>query len=75
MTPEDSYQLELQTPREHIAYLVGLFEAYDHFAVVRTVDSQSGRVELLCSPDYLADIRLLLAHLQSAENIPITIFN
>ena len=42
MTPDvphtDSVQWILEVNKSDIAYIVGLFEAYDDFAVVRTLD-------------------------------------
>ncbi|MBI4383132.1 MAG: DUF4911 domain-containing protein [Nitrospinae bacterium] len=65
----DSEQLLVEVDKDQIAYLVGLFEAYGDFAVVRTLDPGRGLVELLCSPDYLPDIRALLEDLKKEINV------
>ena len=59
----DSTQILVEMDKKDIAYLVGLIEAYDEFAVVRTVDQRRGLVELICSPDYVQEVRRLLANL------------
>ena len=62
---EDSIQLLIEMDKKDIAFLVGLMEAYDEFAVVRTVDQSRGLVELICSPDYMQEVRYLLDSLKN----------
>ena len=61
--------VELDT--KDIAYIVGLFESYDDFGIVRTLDAKRGHIEILISPDYVEEVRLLLENL--AEEMPIKI--
>ena len=65
----NSIQWQLEVDKKDIAYLVGLFESYDDFAVVRTIDQNRGHVELLISPDYLNEVRRLIDSL--ATELPI----
>lgn len=69
----DSVQWRLEVDKKDIAYIVGLFEAYDDFAVVRTLDQSRGLIELMISPDYLDEVRKLLTSL--AKDIPIRILD
>ncbi|MCZ6512337.1 MAG: DUF4911 domain-containing protein [Nitrospinae bacterium] len=67
MTPDvphtDSVQWILEVNKSDIAYIVGLFEAYDDFAVVRTLDPERGHIELMISPDYVDEVAKLVDHL------------
>jgi hypothetical protein len=67
----DSIQWILEVNKRDIAYIVGLFESYDHFAVVRTLDPARGHIELMVAPDFLEDTRRLVDHLQ--KEIPLRV--
>ena len=67
----DSKQWILEVNKSDIAYIVGLFDAYDDFAVVRTLDPARGHIELMASPDYTEEIAKLLERL--ADEIPVRI--
>ena len=56
----DSVQWRLEVDREDIAYIVSIFEAYENFAIVRTLDQSKGLIELMISPDYQKETRQLL---------------
>ncbi len=56
----DSVQWRLEVDKQDIAYIVSIFEAYENFAVVRTIDQSKGLIELMISPDYLDETRKLL---------------
>ena len=75
MTPDvphtDSVQWILEVNKSDIAYIVGLFEAYDDFAVVRTLDPERGHVELMISPDYLDEVAQLVERL--SDEIPLRV--
>ncbi len=75
MTPEvphtDSVQWILEVNKSDIAYIVGLFEAYDDFAVVRTLDPARGHIELMVSPDYTDEVAKLVERL--ADEIPVRV--
>ncbi len=75
ITPKftDSIQWVLEVDKKDIAYLVGLFEAYDHFAVVRTLDPQRGHVELMIAPDFEPDVEKLVDALM--QEIPLRILS
>ncbi len=59
----DSVQWILEVDKRDIAYIVGLFEAYDDFAVVRTLDPARGHIELMISPDYVDEVAKLVERL------------
>ena len=61
----DSVQWILEVNKSDIAYIVGLFEAYDDFAVVRTLDPERGHIELMISPDYVDEVAQLVDRLSS----------
>jgi len=65
----DSVQWRLEVDKQDIAYVVSIFDAYENFAIVRTLDPSKGLIELLISPDYLDDTRKLLDAL--AQEIPL----
>lgn len=56
----DVIQWRLEVDKKDIAYIVGVFESYDHFAVVRTLDPTRGLIELMIAPDFAEDTRKLL---------------
>ena len=64
----DSIQWQIQVDKKDIAYIVSIFEGYDHLAVVRTIDPAQGLIELMISPDFLEDTRKLTEAL--AKEIP-----
>ena len=55
----DSIQWQIEVDKKDIAYIVSIFEGYDHLAVVRTIDPAQGLIELMISPDFLEDTRKL----------------
>jgi hypothetical protein len=67
----DSVQWILEVNKSDIAYIVGLFDAYDDFAVVRTLDPSRGHIELMMSPDYIDEVAQLVDRL--SEEIPLRI--
>ena len=67
----DSVQWILEVDKRDIAYIVGLFDAYDDFAVVRTLDASRGHIELMMSPDFTDEVAKLVERL--AEEIPLRI--
>ena len=67
----DSVQWILEVNKRDIAYIVGLFDAYDDFAVVRTLDPARGHIELMMSPDYVDEVAKLVDRL--SDEIPLRI--
>jgi hypothetical protein len=59
----DSIQWEIEVDKKDIAYIVSIFDGYDNLAVVRTLDASRGLIELLISPDYLEESRMLIESL------------
>ena len=70
---KDSIQWRIEVNKKDIAYIVSIFEGYDHIAVVRTIDPSFGLIELMISPDFLEDTRKLTESL--AEEIPFSLIN
>ena len=70
---KDSIQWRIEVNKKDIAYIVSIFEGYDHIAVVRTIDPSCGLIELMISPDFLEDTRKLSEAL--AEEIPFRLIN
>ena len=56
----DSIQWQIEVDKKDIAYIVSIFDGYESLAVVRTLDSSRGLIELLVSPSYLEDTRKLI---------------
>jgi hypothetical protein len=56
----DSIQWKIEVDKKDIAYIVSIFDGYENLAVVRTLDSSRGLIELLISPSYLEDTRKII---------------
>ena len=56
---KDSIQWQVEVNKKDIAYIVSIFEGYDHIAVVRTIDPSCGLIELMISTDFLEDTQKL----------------
>jgi len=69
----DSIQWQIEVNKKDIAYIVSIFEGYDHLAVVRTINPSCGLIELMISPDFLEDTRKLTEAL--AKEIPFRLIN
>lgn len=67
----DSLQWILEVDKRDIAYIVGIFDAYDDFAVVRTLDPARGHIELMMSPDYVDEVAKLVERLSEEISIRI----
>lgn len=67
----DRWVVELD--KKDIAYMVGIFESYDDFGVVRTLIAERGHIEIMASPDYAEEIRTLLENL--ALEIPLKVLS
>ena len=67
--PNDAVHWTLEIDKQDIAYIVGLFEAYDDIAIVRTLDAARGRIELIIAPDYIEDARQVVDALKDEISI------
>lgn len=67
----DSVQWILEVNKSDIAYIVGVFDAYDDFAVVRTLDPSRGHIELMMSPDYIDEVAQLVDRLSGEISLRI----
>lgn len=63
----------VEIDKKDIAYVVGIFESYDDFGVVRTLEAERGHIEIMASPDYAEEIRILLENL--ALEIPLKVLS
>lgn len=61
----DSIQWQLEVDKKDIAYIVSIFDAYENFAIVRTLDQSKGLIQLMISPDFLEETRQLLDQLKT----------
>jgi len=60
---KDSYEdvvLKVQLARSQIANAIAVIESYEHFGIVRIVDSSKGMAEIYASPDYLKELVSLI---------------
>ena len=53
----------VELDKKDIAYIASLFETYDDFGVVRTLDASKGHIEIMMSPDYVEEVGKLLQSL------------
>ena len=61
----DCLKIEAVIKPEDICFLNGVLEGYDDMAVLKTLDSSQGLVQILASPYYQDEIHELLHSLQS----------
>lgn len=64
-------QIKARLLKKDIAYVVGLFESYENLAVVRTVNSNEGIIELLVSPSFISETKELLESLKKEVHLEI----
>lgn len=51
----------LRLPRAEIAYVKFVFESYEGIAICRTLDRHEARIVVLAVPDFLDDVRAVVA--------------
>ena len=61
----DCLRIEAEIDPRDICFLSGVLEGYDNMAILRTLDSSRGLVEILASPCYQDEIYELLNSLQA----------
>ena len=64
---QDVVPIFLVVPRAEIGYVKFLFESYEGVAVLRTIDRRNGLLVVLAVPDFVPQVRLVIASL--AEEI------
>ncbi|MGP0628767.1 DUF4911 domain-containing protein [Nitrospina sp. 32_T5] len=69
----DSVQWILEVEPKDIAYIVGIFEACDSLAVVRTLDPRRGHIELMIAPDFESDVASVVDAL--SKEIPVQVLS
>lgn len=65
----DCLRIKAEIDPRDICFLNGVLEGYDNMAVLRTLDSSRGLVEILASPSYQDEIYELLNSLQAEMTI------
>jgi hypothetical protein len=61
--PTDVVAIRLCVARRDIAYVKFVIESYEGVAVTRTLDPARGDVVVLAAPDFLPDVRRIIAAL------------
>lgn len=59
------YDIYLEVPAEHIAYIKFVFESYEEVGIIRTVDRKRAIIVLLAMNDFLDAARKILASLEN----------
>lgn len=67
---EDS-RIRCRVRREDIAYVDALFESYENFGVVTTIDPKEAIIELSVSPSFLLETKELLISLKKEIDLEI----
>lgn len=65
----------LRLPRAEIAFVKFVFESYEGIAICRTLDRHEARIVVLAVPDFLEDVRAVVASMiaeAGCEVIPYT---
>ena len=60
----ESIRIKVKISKKDIIYIDGLFESYENFGIVTTIDPKEGVVELLISPSFLIETKELLEALK-----------
>jgi hypothetical protein len=69
----DVVAIRLRVARRDIAYVKFVIESYEGVAVTRTLDPARGDIVVLAAPDFLEDVRRILAALAAegaCEEVP-----
>lgn len=67
----ETISIKARVRKEDIAYIDGLFESYETFAVVRTIDPAEAVIELLVSPSFISETKDLLEALKEEIDLEI----
>ena len=62
--PKDTFTIYLQINPRELAYLTSIFEAYPGYALIRTDDAKKGLICLWVAPDFMNEVREILAELK-----------
>ncbi len=65
MIPTETVQLRYEVETKDIAYIVSLFECYENFAIVRTIDRDRGWIELITAPHFVEETVIMMKALAS----------
>ena len=60
----ESIRIKVKISKKDIIYIDCLFESYDDFGIVTTINPKEGVVELLVSPSFLTETKELLEALK-----------
>ena len=61
--PSDIVAIRLRVARHDIAYVKFVIESYEGVAVTRTLDPARGEIVVLAVPDFMPDVRRIIAAL------------
>ncbi len=67
----ESIRIKVKISKKDIIYIDGLFESYENFGIVTTIDPKEGVVELLISPSFLTETKELLEALKKEIGLQI----
>ena len=65
----ETIQKYFKIARKDISFLKFIIEAYEGMAVVRTLDSREGMIELMIAPDFEKEVEELLIDLRDEFEI------
>jgi hypothetical protein len=68
--PRDTFTIYLQINPRELAYLTSIFESYPGYALIRTDDAKKGIICLWVAPDFMPEVREILAELK--QEMPFT---
>lgn len=71
--PINSYEFFVQTDKQHIDFLNKIFEAYEGFGVVRTLDQKSGKIKIITVECFKNEVEMILNDLRDNHNIELEI--
>lgn len=67
----EDIRIRCRVRKEDIAYLDALFESYENFGVVTTIDPKEAIIELSVSPSFISETKELLTSLKKEIDLEI----
>lgn len=68
-----SYEFFVQTEKQHIDFINKIFEAYEGYGVVRTLDQKNGTIKIITVDCFAEEVNTILEDLNNNHNIRIEI--
>ena len=69
----NSYEFFVQTDKQHIDFINKIFEAYEGYGVVRTLDQKAGKIKIITVDCFAEDVEKILKDLNDNHNVEIEI--